>query len=319
MPGYFAEDDNLSINPDDFGDLPIKGEGMPAGLSDVSDLRMGDGVEIDDMMDMPGLAVDVDGDGSPDMMFMLDPVPGAPNASEIVIQPEEESEEEIVISPDGSVGVDEDDVWNWQKGGPSGFIQWLKKMFDGVPQHSGYDSTGLEKAIAYFEAIDKEITKAMRQDFKNEIDSASAERAREQVENAIERLIERLEKVRMDKFKRHKKKNEKKKKSSLTEEAMIKEASRGARINGIVITVPLLISSIARVCINGMVSGGHDIEDMFEKQAKEYNLDKREKVELAQLLDDMGYFMHVDRGYPPGTPVDTTRSDNYDWGANYPG
>ena len=48
------------------------------------------------------------------------------------------------------------------------------------------DSTGLEKAISYFEALDREITKAMRTDFKNEIDSAKAERAREQSDDEAE-------------------------------------------------------------------------------------------------------------------------------------
>jgi len=81
----------------------------------------------------------------------------------------------------------------------------------------------------------------------------------------------------------------------------------------------LLISSLARVCINSMVSAGHDLEDEYAKQIKEYKLDKREQRELGQLLEDMGYPLRIDRGVPPGTEIDTTRSDNSDWAANYPG
>ena len=82
-------------------------------------------------------------------------------------------------------------------------------------------------------------------------------------------------------------------------------------------TVPLLISRIARVCINGMVSAGHDIEDLFRKQVELYNLDKREQAEVMQLLADMGYALRQDRGYLTGEGVNQERSDNADWAANY--
>jgi hypothetical protein len=188
-------------------------------------------------------------------------------------------------------------------------------MISGVPKHSGYDTTGLEKAISYFEAIDKEITKAMRQDYRNQIDTAKAERAREQIEKGLDRLLDRLEKVKSTKYKRH----AKKKKSWAENVGIVKEAQKSTKITGITITVPLLISRLARVCINGMVSAGHDLEDVFAAQVKEYSLDKREQAELAQLLADMGYTVWQDRGVQVGTPVDTTRSDNTDWVANYPG
>jgi hypothetical protein len=53
--------------------------------------------------------------------------------------------------------------------------------------------------------------------------------------------------------------------------------------------VPLLISRLARVCINGTVSAGHNIKQMFECQVAEYELTKREQTELSQLLSDNGY------------------------------
>jgi uncharacterized protein YktB (UPF0637 family) len=98
-------------------------------------------------------------------------------------------------------------------------------MFSSVPSHSGYDSTGLEKAISYFEALDREITKAMRTDFKNEIDSAKAERAREQIEEGLERLVKRLEGVKKTKFKKGKKS-----KSWVVETGLVKEAQKASEI-----------------------------------------------------------------------------------------
>jgi len=233
-----------------------------------------------------------------DVIFVVDKIPGAPEAEEIE---EEEADEEVIIDEEAS------NEWKWSH---CEFIDWLKKMIEGVPKHSGYDSTGLEKAISYFEALNKEISRAMRTDFKNEIDSAKAEKAREQIEEGINRLLERLERVTAQKYKR-------KKKGWAEELGFVKEAQKHTKINGITITVPLLISTIARICINGTVSAGHDIEDMFEKLCKEYSLDKREKLELNQLLRDMGYPIRGDRGIPVGEEIDQTRSDNFDWAANY--
>jgi len=53
-------------------------------------------------------------------------------------------------------------------------------------------------------------------------------------------------------------------------------------------TVPLLISRMARVCINEAMSG-NDIEEIFKRQIAEYDLDSKEQTELSQLLDDMGW------------------------------
>jgi hypothetical protein len=265
---------------------------LPVMQGDFPSIEIGDNIEVSE--DQPD-----------DVIFVLDDIPGAPNAQEIIIKDEDG---DIEIQGEDPADVD---VWKWNT---SGFLDWLQNMFSSVPSHSGYDSTGLEKAISYFEALDREITKAMRTDFKNEIDSAKAERAREQIEEGLERLVKRLEGVKKTKFKKGKKS-----KSWVVETGLVKEAQKATNITGVTITVPLLISRIARVCINGMVSAGHDIEDLFERQAKEYNLDKRERAEVAQLLADMGYPMMQDRGYPVGEPVEIWRNDNFDWSAQYRG
>ena len=80
-----------------------------------------------------------------------------------------------------------------------------------------------------------------------------------------------------------------------------------------------MISGIARVCINGMVSAGHDIETTYKDQVKKYILDDREQAEVRWLLLDMGFTMRGDRGFMPDEDVDPRSSDNYDWSANYQG
>lgn len=275
--------------------------------TDVDNLNLGEFLLPMMDGDFPSLEVgdniEVSGDEPAEVVFFLDEIPGAPDAKDIVVTNDDEAPVEVE--------ADEADMWKWE---PAGFLQWLQKMFDNIPKHSGYDSTGLEKAISYFETLDKEITKAMRTDYKNQIDSAQAEKAREQIENGLDRLIDRLEKIKAEKYKKSKKSR-----SWAEESGLVKNAQKATKITGITITVPLLISRIARVCINGMVSAGHDIEDMYQRQVEEYSLDKREQAELSQLLADMGYPMMQDRGFPPGTPVEIWRNDNFDWSAQYRG
>lgn len=154
----------------------------------------------------------------------------------------------------------------------------------------------------------------MRTDYRNEIDASKAEEARETIEDGLERLVERLDKVRSTKFKRHQKKN---KKADYTSDGMVKEAQKAPHIGGITITVPLLISRIARVCINGAVSGGHSIEDIFADQVKKYKLTDREQAETLQLLEDMNWPVMRDRGWKVDESGKRSDQDNLDWNQNF--
>jgi hypothetical protein len=87
------------------------------------------------------------------------------------------------------------DDWNWEKGGTAKFLDWLQTRFKSIPQHSGSDTTGIERAISYFERLNVEISRAMKKDYKREIDAAKAEEARAEIMKGLERLLDRLEKL----------------------------------------------------------------------------------------------------------------------------
>ena len=266
-------------------------------------------------MDSEDMVV-VEDEGSPDdgheqIMFVLPEIPGADDDSPIVV----EEPASLEVAEEEPVEVEEPNPWDWQSKGLGNFLGWLKGMMEGVPRHSGRDTSGLERAVAYFQALEKEISKAMRMDFKSEISAAHAEEARSQILDGIDRMVDRLEKLNASKYKRGKTKK------AEEELGLVKEANKAPRISGIVISVPLLISRLARVCINGMVSGGHDIEDTFHKLAKEYELTKREKAELEQLIIDMGYLhsSSVDRGFDLDHQKEPTSPDQFDFGTQFPG
>ena len=260
-----------------------------------------------------------------DIEFNLGEVPGAPHAAEIVV--EEESSEKPLESKKVEVVEDKNDAldhndaktkkskksekWDWESKGASGFLVWIKERVDDVPKHSGMDTSGLERAISYLDKLDNEISKAMRLDLDGELDANKIEEVRAKIEEGLSRLHDRLDKI---------KKNKKMKKSSEVHQfGFVKEAQKITGVKGVVVTVPLLISRIARVCINGMVSAGHDIEKIYQQQVDYYKLNKREQAEVVELLFDMGYPMRIDRGYLPEDVLEVSSNDNIEWAANYKG
>lgn len=249
-----------------------------------------------------------------DVEIVVDELPGAPAGTkdpEPILEVEEEPEKE---DENDAASSKKPEKWDWASKGPTGFVAWVKERIVDVPKHSGFDSAGLERAVSYLEKLDNEISKAMRLDLDGELDANKIEEVRAKIDEGISRLHDRLDKVKSSKKKSRKKKSDVDFSTSL-----VKEGQKITGVQGVFVTVPLLISRIARVCINGMVSAGHDIEDLYEKQVKMYKLSEREQAEVRQLLEDMGYALRQDRGTFPNDDYDFASSDNLDFAANYKG
>jgi hypothetical protein len=271
-----------------FGDPSVELHGMPA-------------IEVSEPVD--------------NVEIVVSELPGAPDGTPDP-QPLEVAEAPLQVSDTAPAADDKkkDDKWDWSKHGPHGFVAWVQEKISNVPKHSGYDSAGLERAMAYMEKLDSEISKAMRMDLDEELDANKVEEVRNKLDEGIARL-----QARLDKVKESKKSSRKRKKSSEEQrpEGLVKEAQKILGVQGVYIMAPLLIASIARICINGMVSAGHDIEDLYTRQVKQWKLTDREQFELRNLLFDMGFPMRADRGAIPEEPYDTASSDNMDWAANF--
>ena len=282
-----------------------KASAFDTGFADSDALEVSEPVDVDLFVD------DV----------QLSDIPGAPPGTrdpEPVLQV---SDPEVSVQ-DAPAAADANEAkkdkknekWDWESKGPHGFVQWIKERFDSVPRHSGYDTAGLERAMAYLEKLDSEISKAMRMDLDEELDANKVEEVRAKIDDGISRLQSRLDKV-----KKVKKDSRRSKKSDMEEFGLVKEAQKIMGVQGVYITVPLLISRIARVCVNGTISAGHDIEDLYERQVKRWKLSDREQAELQQLLFDMGFPVRQDRGFMPDETIEVSDSNNMDWAANYKG
>lgn len=260
---------------------------------------------------------DSDG-GDLEISIILTDLPGAPPGTEDPKPMIEVAEEPLHIEEvkdENDVKKGKNEKWDWAAHGPNGFVAWIKSRIDEVPKHSGYDSAGLERACAYFEKLDNEISKAMRLDLDGELDANKVETVRAQIDEAISRLQSRSDKVKDVKKTRRKKKSE----YEVDEDGFIKEAQKITGVQGVYVTVPLLISRIARVCINGTVSAGHDLNWIYNNQVKKFKLNEREQAEVQQLLEDMGMPIRQDRGYLADEDIDISDSDNFDWIGNFTG
>jgi len=267
----------------------------------------------DDKEEKGTVIVKIDEDGDEDEVhmdgfaFLLPSVPGGDSQDDI----EEEDENDLDVEEEEDIRVEEVDPWNWQDLGLSKFLSWLNVKLKSVPTHSGSDTTGLERAVAYLESLDRIISQAVRKDIKNELDIGKIENAREEIRKGVARLEDRLEKVNVNRYKK------KKKKADEDQDGIVKEAQKIAGINGIVVTVPILISHCARVCINSSISHGRDIEETFKKLGDRFKLSMREKTELRQVISDMGYYVR-DVAADFDKDFDPTSEDNLNMQANYP-
>jgi len=247
-----------------------------------------------------------------EVSIVIEELPGAPAGTIDPEPPIEVSEEPEEKKDDNDAEPKKNEKWDWASRGAHGFIAWVKERCDDVPKHSGQDTSGLERAVAYLDRLDNEISKAMRLDLDGELDANKIEEVRSMIDNGIERLNDRLDKVRKVK----KTKRSKKKSDVELDGTLIKEAQKIMGVSGVVVTADLLSSHIAKICVNSCVSAGHDVSVVFQEQAKKYALNMRERVCVIELLDCMGFPVKQDRGYLPDEEYDLA-DGQFDWLSNF--
>jgi len=287
------------------------GEDTMVVQSPVGQLHVHDdshGVQVQDPNDVK-ITISVD------MPEFDSPVPGMnPQEAEnvLLVSDTDEDSEDEKKEEDDSEAKDKktNPKWNWKERGASGFLEWLKERFVDVPRHSGKDSAGIERAMAYLNKLDSEISKAMKMDVDGELDADKIEKIRSKIEDGITALEKALKKIT-------KGKKDKRKQAGLDDEGLVKEA-KIVGLSGNHVQVPLLISALARMCINSTVSAGHSMEDNIEKVASKFKLSDREKFELSFLLQDMGFPIRADRFYLDVMEKPRDKSvDGFDYAANY--
>lgn len=245
-----------------------------------------------------------------EITFKLPTLPGSDADMPLEVSTENLETEEKDSKEDKNSVVEVESADPWKDPAPEHVLDWVHERLQNLPRHTGRETTGIERTIAVMKRINQAISRAIAGDYDGKVDVAKLEEARREIFDGIHRLEDAKDKLETQNYKR---------KKAVAEDGGLVKEGKQTHVGGIIVTVPILISRIAKTLINGMVSGGHDIEKMFHGQVKEWSLDKREQAELMELLDAMGYAMpRRDRGWAPDHKADYTSSDNYDFGANYP-
>jgi len=284
---------------------------VPLNEGEMGSLGLSGDVSPEEMAGAPALEVHEPVDN---VEIVVEELPGAPAGTKDpepmleVSEPGIQVDEKSAADDQDAKKSNKNERWDWASKGPHGFVGWVQEKISSVPKHSGYDSAGLERAMAYMEKLDSEISKAMRMDLDGELDANKIEEVRSKLDEGIARLQDRLDKVKESK------KSSRKRKKSADEasEGLVKEAQKILGVQGVYIMAPLLISGIARICINGCISAGHDISDLYLRQVKQWKLSDREQFELKQLLFDMGFPMPYDRSVMANEDFDPGSADNYE-------
>jgi hypothetical protein len=196
---------------------------------------------------------------------------------------------------------------------PKHFIVFLTNEMNRLPQPSSIlgNRSMMEKALGQYKKLDSYISNAMHSDYDDEIDvekvdkiRAVLEKARDEVEDALEGLSHMM---------KQKKKMRRRRADDTHEGELVREAG----VPQFQLVVTPFQRAIAGALINGKVSGGRNLEELWKEAKEKYKMDDREELEILQVLADMGYPEFRDR-LRLGEDNDPTRTEGFgEWQSQY--
>lgn len=213
-------------------------------------------------------------------------LPGA--TGPIMEGPEEDEEEE------------EEAETNWVDDRDTGkFIDYLRDSFANIPQHSGNSISGCEKALAYLNKLNREISEAVRKDDKNALDDVldEVEEFRVKILKGMVALKKRIGELKK-KFKEEGSQKIANETANLIKESLeageeiVKEAKSGK----LQVVITPFERAITGILINSVVSAGHPFEEVYDYLKKKFSLTEREELAILQIVMDMGFPVFKDRG-----------------------
>jgi hypothetical protein len=237
---------------------------------------------------------------------------------------------------------------DWAKDGDhSKFIAYIIERKNNIPKHSGETVVGCERALHYLKSLDLEISKAMRTDLKGLIDEQQIDSIRKEIEVMSERLNKQITKLQGKKRKAdlevriisqgqcdkcscetpmwHNVAESKMVCLSCNNEIDVEgecsECDKGIVAEAQTPRLNIYVSAFERAIfgtlIDSAVSGGHNINETYEKLKKKYELTPREELAIQQLVADAGYAMYWDRGRVGDKEQDVSDGNGIDFATNY--
>lgn len=100
------------------------------------------------------------------------------------------------------------------------------------------------------------------------------------------------------------------------QEGLKKEAAT-PHFEGLQYQISAFERALVGTLINATVSGGRNLEELFDKLEKKYKLDSREVLAVRQVLADMGYPVFKDRARIDEDEDPTDPDEPREWQTQY--
>lgn len=223
---------------------------------------------------------------------------------------------------------------DWEHDGDHAyFVVYMKDRLDQIPEHSGTTTVGCEKAISYLRKLDKELSDAVRTDEDDKIDEQEAESIRDMIYDYINKLEDAHDKL-MGKYKKKAglkvgkkvvarikdgqdikyyiavgsasgeetllpvdvEEPSDKQVAQFVEGEQLKNNMKKAAGAGVYLFEDPFLHSITRLLIQGHITNGKDMREMYAELKNKYAFTPREELSIHELLYQKGFPLIKDLG-----------------------
>lgn len=218
------------------------------------------------------------------------------------------------------------------------FMPFLFHEFERIgPGRHARGKSEAERAMGQFKRLNGHISRALQSDYDGEIDIKKVEPLRQQIEGAVEALQATLDALSDLAKQRKQMRRPNRRRGSddlcgecgallwkqgddqtcvVCDQGLVKEATT-PRYQGLQYQISGFERAIVGTLINGKISGGRNIEELYDKLKKKYSITDREELAIIQAMADMGYPQFLDRA-KVGEELDPTDEKNFgEWQAQY--
>jgi hypothetical protein len=171
----------------------------------------------------------------------------------------------------------------------------------------------MERSLGQWKALDGHCSQALRGDYEGTLEVDSLDKTRRFIETTIDALEDALHAMTDMKKSR---KNQRRRRGENELDSLTKEAT-APHFNGFQMIITPFQRAIVGSMINGKVSGGRNMEELYAEAKKKYSLNDREELEILAILADFGYPIFKDR-LRLGDNEDPSRDEGFgEWMSSY--
>jgi hypothetical protein len=210
--------------------------------------------------------------------------------------------------------VSEDDKGYRETKDVKRFMEFLKSEMARIPPFETARGTQslMERSLGQWKALDGHCSQALRGDYEGTLDVDAMDKARKFIETTIDALEDALH--ALSETKRSRKKQRRRRGDADFD--LTKEAT-APHFSGFQMVITPFQRAIVGSLINGKVSGGRNMEELYVEAAKKYKLNDREELEILAILADFGYPIFKDR-LRLGDDQDPSRAEGFgEWQSQY--